>query len=38
LERITGIEKIVRLPIPKGWDKQGIGRRFFLFPERSMKV
>jgi Type III restriction enzyme, res subunit/Helicase C-terminal domain len=36
LERITGIEKIVRLPIPKGWDKQGIGRRFFLFPERSM--
>lgn len=36
LERITGVEKIVRLPIPKGWDKQGIGRRFFLLPERSM--
>jgi hypothetical protein len=37
LERITGIEKIARLPIPTGWDRQGIGRRFFLFPERSMK-
>lgn len=36
LERITGIKKIDRLPIPDGWDKQGIGRRLFFFPERSL--
>ena len=36
LERLTGVAKIFRLPIPTGWDKQGIGRRFFLFPERSL--
>lgn len=33
LERITGIPKIDRLPIIDGWDKQGLGRRFFIFPE-----
>ena len=37
LERLTGVAKIFRLPIPTGWDKQGIGRRFFLFPERSLE-
>ncbi len=31
LERITGIRKIERIPLPKGWDKQGTGRRFFVF-------
>lgn len=36
LERLTGVAKIFRLPMPTGWDKQGIGRRFFLFPERSL--
>lgn len=36
LERITGVEAIHRLPIPPGWDKQGIGRRLFFFPERSL--
>lgn len=36
LERLSGVEKITRLPIPGGWDKQGIGRRLFLFPELSM--
>ena len=35
LERLVGREKIFRIPIPKGWDKQGIGRRFFIFPEIS---
>lgn len=35
LERITGVEKMSRLPIPQGWQKQGDGRRLFLFPERS---
>jgi len=34
LERIFGREKIKRIPAPDGWDKQGIGRRFFMFPMR----
>jgi hypothetical protein len=36
LERITGRSPIARIPVPTGWDKQGIGRRFFIFPERSL--
>jgi hypothetical protein len=34
LERIFGREGISRIPAPTGWDKQGIGRRFFVFPMR----
>jgi len=26
------------LPIPTGWDKQGIGRRFFMFPGLSLQA
>lgn len=37
LERLTGRPRIKRLPIPEGWDRQGIGRRFFIFPEKSLK-
>ena len=37
LERLAGVEKIVRLSVPEGWDKQGIGRRFFSFPERCLE-
>ncbi|MCA1367218.1 DEAD/DEAH box helicase [Bradyrhizobium sp. BRP14] len=37
LERLTGRTKIQRLAIPEGWDRQGIGRRFFIFPEKSLK-
>lgn len=36
LERLTGRPNIKRLPIPAGWDTQGIGRRFFIFPEKSL--
>lgn len=36
LERLTGRSKIQRLSIPEGWDRQGIGRRFFIFPEKSL--
>ncbi|MBW4494684.1 MAG: DEAD/DEAH box helicase [Oscillatoria princeps RMCB-10] len=36
LERLSGVEKIVRLPVPEGWGRQGIGRRLFFFPERSL--
>ncbi|SPP92805.1 DEAD/DEAH box helicase [Bradyrhizobium vignae] len=37
LERLTGRSNIMRLPIPEGWDKQGIGRRLFIFPEKSLR-
>ncbi|MFN2397907.1 MAG: DEAD/DEAH box helicase [Gemmatimonadaceae bacterium] len=36
LERITGRRAIQRLKGPVGWDQQTIGRRFFIFPERSI--
>jgi len=36
LERVTGISNIKRLPIIDGWDKKGVGRRFFIFPEASL--
>lgn len=36
LERITGRDNIQRLKIKKGWDKQGIGRRLFFLPGRSL--
>jgi hypothetical protein len=36
LERVTGRHPIHRIPVPVGWDKQGIGRRFFVFPKRSL--
>jgi hypothetical protein len=37
LERLLGRESIDRLPVPEGWDRQGVGRRFFIFPEMSLK-
>jgi Rad3-related DNA helicase len=36
LERLTGHRKIKRLATPDGWDRQGIGRRFFIFPGVSL--
>jgi hypothetical protein len=36
LERLWGRPSIRRLKIPEGWDKQGIGRRLFFFPERAL--
>lgn len=36
LERVTGRCPIQKIPVPAGWDKQGIGRRFFVFPKRSL--
>ena len=32
LERLMGRRSIRRLPVPEGWDRQGVGRRFFIFP------
>lgn len=36
LERLSGRKAIKRLPAPAGWDTQGVGRRFFIFPEMSL--
>lgn len=36
LERLTGRRSIKRLPIPEGWDRQGVGRRFFIFPGMAL--
>jgi hypothetical protein len=36
LERLTGRCSIHRLPVPDGWDRKGIGRRYFVFPEMSL--
>ncbi len=35
LERLTGRQSITRLPVPEGWDRQGIVGRFFIFPEMT---
>lgn len=33
LERVAGVPRIVRLPMPEGWERQSAGRRLFLFPD-----
>lgn len=38
LERLTGRKKILRLPVSGNWENQGIGRRFFFFPEMSLQT
>lgn len=38
LERAFGRRKIHRMPVPRGWDKQGTGRRFFVFPEVTTEI
>jgi hypothetical protein len=37
LERLVGRYPIRRLEVPEGWDRQGVGRRFFIFPGMSLK-
>ena len=36
LERLMGRKHIDRRPAPDGWDQQGVGRRFFIFPSMSL--
>ena len=36
LERITGCRKITRLSVSNDWDKMGIGRKLFIFPDLSL--
>lgn len=38
LERLLGRKHIHRLPVPVGWDSQGVGRRFFMFPTLSLDL
>ena len=38
LERLMGRRNIKRLATPEGWDRQGVGRRFFIFPGMSHDV
>jgi hypothetical protein len=38
LERMMGRKTIKRITVPEGWDRQGVGRRFFIFPEMSLKA
>jgi len=35
LERSFGVTKIERIPLPRGWERQGSGRRLPLFPALS---
>lgn len=37
LERITGLQKITKLPIVNEWDKKGVGRKFFIIPSLSLE-
>ncbi|WP_431302158.1 DEAD/DEAH box helicase [Sediminicoccus sp. BL-A-41-H5] len=36
LERLTGRRAIHRIPVPETWATQGLGRRLFLFPSKSL--
>jgi DEAD/DEAH box helicase/Helicase C-terminal domain len=38
LERLTGREKIHRIAVPDGFEAQGVGRRFFMFPGMSLDL
>jgi hypothetical protein len=38
LERLTGVRNIYRLGAPEDLDAQGVGRRFFVFPGRSLSL
>jgi len=35
LERVIGASKIKRLPMVSDWDKKGLGRKLFIFPDLS---
>jgi len=38
LERSLGIGDIIKLPIPESLNKHSTGRRFFIFPDYSLKL
>ena len=37
LERLMGRHRITRLQVPDGWNRHGVGRRFFIFPGMSLQ-
>lgn len=37
LERSTGIQEMVRIPVPEGWESQRTGRRFITLPDYSLE-
>ena len=37
LERLSGIRNIERIPLPRGWDSHGSGRRLFLMPNLALE-
>lgn len=37
LERAFGRRQITRMAVPEGWDAQGTGRRFFVFPQLTQE-
>jgi len=38
LERAFGRHEVARLPVPEGWERQGSGRRFFVFPDLCIQT
>lgn len=38
LERAFGRRQIARIPIPRGWENQATGRRFFCFPQITVDL
>jgi Rad3-related DNA helicase len=38
LERVTGVPRIYRLSVPDDFSAQGVGRRFFILPGRSLEA
>ena len=38
IERVFGVNKIARLPIPEEWNKRNTGRRLILFPGQSSNL
>lgn len=38
LERATGVREVHRLPLPKGWERRGTGRRLILLPNLSLRT
>ena len=37
LERLSGVRNIKRIPLPRGWDRRGSGRRLFLMPNLALE-
>jgi len=36
LERLIGVRRIARIPVPENWESQRVGRRFILLPDLAL--